>query len=440
MFLVGNEACTLPGELLHGKEMVGKVTATTATIQLVAGDACAPSTRFRLLYDTEPREGPEDYAYQSPERSGFSEHDPIVFDLGSLSPNTRYYYLVGYDVGLGWTYRDAYSFHTQRPAGAGFRFCLVADTHVYPHPLPIGDVHLAYQNVLADGPDILITLGDDYYGANEGPAFVYPWREPETLWATWTRTRGILDAAGHSMFYLPVNGNHEGLFGWTTHTDIYRHIREGKMQYLPVPDNRTFPEGGDHDGRYGAFTWGDVLFVWLDIVGFCPVDRTKEPANSFYVLGDEQKRFLQTTLKNSSATWKFVLAHHLFGGGDDWWPGYGRGNANDAFQYEQTEIQAMMEQYGAQAFFYGHDHLFSTSKANDVSYICCGHPGSGCPWSEEASEYYAPYEVLVTDAHDKVPAGHVRVDVSSSETAVSYIRASDGADNGSVISSYTMHP
>jgi hypothetical protein len=439
MFLMG-QGCPGSSPLFNGQEMVGKVTATSATIKLVAGDGCDGSIRFRLLYDTQPRSNPEDYAYQTSQLSGFSVHDPIAFGLHSLLPNTRYYYRVAYDPGTGWAYRDEYRFHTQRSAGRSFRFCITADTHIPPSPFGIGKYRrIVYENVLADGPDILIMTGDDYYGASQATS-PYPWPDQETLWKTWARTRGILDFAGHSMFTLAVNGNHEGLFGWTTHLAPYHYIREGKMRYLPVPDAGTFPEGGDSDGRYGAFTWGGALFVWLDVVGFCPVDPRLERDNSLYVLGDDQKNFLESTLQNSSAPWKFLFAHHLFGGNDDWVPGYGRGNANHALQYEQAEIQTMMELYGVQAFFYGHDHVFSMSRANGIPYITCGNAGSGCPWKDQAIASYPPHEIFVTDGNGGIPSGHVRVDVAPSETTVSYINASTESDNGAVLASFDIQP
>ena len=439
MFLMG-QGCPSSVRLFNGQEMVGKVTATSATIKLVAGTDCEGSISFRLLYDTQPRNAPGDYRYQTSELSGFSVHDPIAFDLHSLLPNTRYYYRVAYDPGTGWAYRDEYRFHTRRSAGTNFRFCVTADTHVYPYPWGIRKgAAIVYENVLADGPDILITTGDDLYVASQS-SNIYPWQDQEKLWQTWARLRGILDFAGHSMFNLAVNGNHEGLFGWTTHLAPYQSIREGKMRYLPVPDAGTFPEGGDSDGRYGAFTWGGALFVWLDVMGFCQVDPRLVHDNSLYVLGDDQKNFLESTLQNSTAPWKFIFAHHLFGGDDDWVPGYGRGNANHALKYEQAEIQAMMELYGVQAFFYGHDHVFSMSRANGIPYICCGNAGSGCPWKDQAIASYPPHEVFVTDSEGEIPWGHVRVDVTPSITTVSYINASSEPDNGAVLASFVIQP
>jgi hypothetical protein len=439
--------CSYPSTplLLDGLEMVGKVTSDSSTIHLVGGESCLPSTKFQLFYDTVSHQSDPDaqnYAYQSSELTGISHRDPIAFDLDSLSPSSPYFYRLAYDEGDGWVFRDEHSFRTRRGAGESFRFCLAADTHVYPS-LRTGDRGLVYKNVLADSPDFLITMGDECFVAYQGWA-PYPWWSRETLWNTWQKTRSILDNACHSMFYLPVNGNHEGLFGWTTQDPIHQEILAGKMRYLPVPDSATFPEGGDEYGRYGAFRWGDVLVIWLDVVGFCTVDGVLPGNdNSDYILGGAQASFLQSTLENySSVPWKFIFAHHLFGGLEECnllvSEGYGRGNANGALLYDQGVVQDLMVQYDAQAFFYGHDHAFSVSQAGDVSYICAGHAASGCPWTEGLQQCYDPYILYSTDGQGAVPAGHVRVDVAPSGTTVSYIKASTGPDNGTVLASHVI--
>jgi hypothetical protein len=346
---------------------------------------------------------------------------------------------MGYEIGDRWVIRDEHSFHTRRRAGEAFRFCLTADTHVYPG-FPTGDRDLVYKNVLADRPDLLITLGDECFVAAQG-LIPYPYSSQETLWNTWQKTRGLLENACHSMFYLPVNGNHEGLFGWTRQNAVHQMILEDKLRSLPVPSNTTFPEGGDDYGRYGAFTWGDALVIWLDVVGFCTVDPILKGNNcSDYILGETQRAFLERTLSDfSSVPWKFIMAHHLFGGNEGCKPGYGRGNANAAWLHDQKDIQNLMVEYGAQAFFYGHDHAFSVSQADGVSYVCAGHAASGCPWTDTLEPCYWPYELYYTDAEGRVPGGHVRVDVTPSETVISYLKASSGADNGSVLSRYVIN-
>jgi hypothetical protein len=425
--------------------MVGDAAAGTRTIKFLAGETCEPSRKFRLFYDTASRSHLQDYAFQTQEVDGFIQDDPITLELTRLTRNTRYFYRLGsHDEHEGWTYEQERSFHTQRPTGEGFRFCIAGDSHVYPYPSLLrkyGLRKIAFQNILADAPDVLFTMGDDCFVGNQGLIPYYMSTE-ENIYRAWRMTKEIVDIAGHSMLPVFVNGNHDGLFGWTTTNQAYALTLSGKSHYLPLPRSDVFSEPGDPHGRYGAFTWGDCLFVWLDVVGFCPVDPWANEDNSLYVLGNEQRSFLESALRSSSATWKFLFAHHLFGGDDDWAPGYGRGNANNAFTYEQGEIQALMERYGAQAFFYGHDHVFSLSKANTVSYVCTGHPGSGCPWAEEAKQYFSPDDIFVTDEDGEVPAGHVRVDVDggNQEVTVSYVKASEGSDNGAVLAGFSIRP
>jgi len=426
--------------LLNGAELVGRVTANASTIRMVAGDLCTPSTQFRLLYDRYSRQNPGDYAYSKPSLGGFATHAPINFELSSLSSGTRYYYRLGVNEGTGWTYRDECSFVTQRPAGSSFRFCIATDAHIYPADLVDTGRHAVYSNISMDQPDLLISLGDDIC-LKAQRAKDSSFADPSVIWTATQKYRAVLDNAGHSMSYLPVNGNHEGLFGWFEGQPGYEEILNAKMAYLPVPNGATYPQGGDISGRYGAFKWGDALFIWLDVTGFCPQDPWVVPEdNAKYILGTAQRSFLQNTLaNNASVPWKFIFAHHLFGGVDTCGPGYGRGNANGAFLHDQAFIQGLMQTYGVRAFFYGHDHLYSVSQANGVAYVCTGNPTSGCGWVPELEACYPPYLAFAVTPSGVAVPGHVRVDVSSGSVSISYIKHSWGADNATVYHTHVIY-
>ena len=164
-------------------------------------------------------------------------------------------------------------------------------------------------------------MGDDCYVANQGwPGYLIS--SLGDVLETWSRTRRVMDFAGHSMFCVPVNGNHDGLYGWTREDPKYQYCLDGKIRYMPVPVTH------DVEGRFGSFQWGDVLFVWLETVGFCPADPSPL-GDAHYLLGADQRSFLQSTLAGSGAAWKFIFSHHLFGGGgygEDCMEGsYGRG-------------------------------------------------------------------------------------------------------------------
>lgn len=95
-------------------ETVGKVTATTATVKLVANEDCTPTVTFQLFYDVAPKQV-GNYAHSTTVLTGFVEHDPIEFKLTSLTPDTVYYYRVAYGLNGNWLHRPEYSFRTQRP-------------------------------------------------------------------------------------------------------------------------------------------------------------------------------------------------------------------------------------------------------------------------------------------------------------------------------------
>ncbi len=338
-------------------------------------------------------------------------------------------------------YRPERSFQTRRNPGSGFRFCIATDTHAYPYDIPLNNRSRVFQNILEDNPDFLVTLGDDAFLGYQSRD-IYPWPGQEQILHTVGKMRGLLDEACHSMFYLPVNGNHEGVYGWTTEREEYEMILDARFRYFPVPGDRTFPEGGDPLGRYGAFSWGDVLFVWLDPVGFCKDDPFIKKNASLYVLGDQQRGFLEQTLEDhKSVPWKFILSHEVFGGQTgECSDHYGRGNANSAHLHEQAVIQDLMVRYGVQAFFYGHDHVFSASQAQGVSYICSGHAASACPWPDVLEACYEPWIVFSRYENGKIPPGHVRVDVTPAQVTVSYVISSSlSKKNRTVADSYVMH-
>jgi len=409
-------------------------------VSLVAGDALPPETKVQLLYDTQSRSDPADYAFRSTERSGLAPDDPVLLELDALSRGTNCYYRVGVDTGAGWAYRDERSFRWGREPGDRFRFCIATDAHVFPIEQALSARQRVFRNVIQDRPDFLLTLGDDTFLAYQSNE-IYPWPDRQDLWNCMRKMRGLVDEACHSSIHLPVNGNHDGLFGWSSQTRTWQDVLEGRSRYFPAPAGSP-PLGGDPLGRYGAFVWGDALFVWLDVLGFCEQDPYLAKDSALYVLGEEQRNYLEAVLRDQARRpWKFLFAHEVFGGSDgDCGNHYGRGNANAAFRYQQAEIQALMTQYGVQAYFYGHDHVFSVSRAENTAYICAGNAGSGCPWADTLQGCYDPFIIYSLDKDGKVPGGHVRVDVSPDQVTVAYVRTGEGEENMTVMDSYAIEP
>ncbi len=155
--------------------------------------------------------------------------------------------------------------------------------------------------------------------------------------------------------------------------------------------------------NYYAWTWGDALFVVLDIFRYTepgdPLNTGGEQARTGpgWRLGETQKRWLLGVLSGSTQKRKFVWAHHLVGGesisaggasatASTW---YGRGSGinikrtttidDDFASYEGTtespeeiEIHEMFKKFRVTAFIKGHDHKFSHVINEDVNYITVG--------------------------------------------------------------------
>jgi hypothetical protein len=196
---------------------------------------------------------------------------------------------------------------------------------------------------------------------------------------------------------------------------------------VPNPDGTTYSQGGSTDSDYNqgyfAHEWGDALFVMMDVVKY-KASKEVKPSPARFHIGEAQLGWLTSVLQNSTQRWKFIFMHHLFGGGNK----YGRGGAAFAFDYEQAQIQALAEQYGAH-IFYGHDHLLAKDWANGVLYYCCG-----CAWGgqsnyiiEGTNENYSrlyPDGYTSTSCNSVPPAcennGYVVVEVTPTQVKIQY--------------------
>ena len=185
-----------------------------------------------------------------------------------------------------------------------------------------------------------------------------------------------------------------------------------QKKYFPNPVPDAFYTGntdtysyldGDHLREdYYAWTWGDALFVVIDPYWYT---MTKPFAGNtgggepeagdgdrwHWTLGLQQFNWLKTTLENSTAKYKFIFAHHMVGGSDD----YVRGGANPAHLVEWGGYNEAGTTYGwaakrpgwgsepihqilvdnhVSAFFHGHDHQYAYEKRDGVVYqsLPCG--------------------------------------------------------------------
>lgn len=356
--------------------------------------------------------------------------------LGGLKPDSAYNYRLTYRRAGGEAVQDVMrSFHTQRKAGASFRFVMQADSHLDNNT----DVRVYQQslaNMLADKPDFMIDLGDttmvDKFGR------FYTRSESQ-----YKAQRYYMGRIAHSVPIFMVLGNHDGERG--SDPDMSEWSISMRHSYFPNPTD------GNDKHSYFAFEWGNALFIGLD-----PFWSTMRRGASGWdmTLGDTQYRWLAQTLASSKAAMRFVFIHHLVGGlGRDVRGGakpaaymeWGGKNADGSEGFEENRpgwempLHQLFVKHGVNIVFHGHDHLFVKEELDGIIYQEVPQPGHPSGGTRSAEEYGYGGVILGS-------SGHVRVTVEANETKVDYVRSIvPGAtradlENGAVEHSYVVKP
>jgi hypothetical protein len=338
--------------------------------------------------------------------------DTAHFTFTGLAAATRYEYEVLDPDG---TPLAAGSTITQRPAGQSFTFALITDTHIGSNPTYDNQgnwctlAKIAAQAGAAS-PDFIINLGDmlDFhdFGFNEPP----PAASYSRL--AYLHYRRSLGASLGMTSHFATVGNWEGEDGFYSEDEIGLS-RGQRMLYVPGPSPTTYPQSGSPAQDYYAFTWGDALFVILNVMSYTPTKHllSYDPGLADdWTLGETQTSWLATTLAQATSRWKFVLIHHPVGGdaADDLNSAYGRGGGRAAYVGEQAALHQWMLDYGVQVFFYGHDHVFTDMVVDGIHYT---EPGSaGAIWLFDSST--TGYETSWQESGwGRVTVGPANVDV-----------------------------
>jgi hypothetical protein len=470
-----------------GPELLGRPETGSITINVV------PSVAIEAYFQYGTRPGGENFSYPTAGALtplSTAANQPLVAVIANLAADTQYYYRLVYRQtgSSSWIARPEHSFHTARRPGEAFEFTVTSDSHI---GIVFGNASLFRQtmrNVADDEPDLHFDLGDTF--AMDG---VTTQAAADRNYLS-IRTDYFSQISASVPIFL-VLGNHEQEEGWhltdTNNAALSPPIlsANARNNYYINPDpllssfytgntdtsNTAITSGSDHTIQdYYAFTWGDALFVAIDPYWYTsvkpysgdtgggepgyPTEAQLGDADRWrWTIGPTQYQWLKQTLEHSTAKYKFVFAHQVPGGSND----YGRGGAYAAPYVElggenidgtwgfdsaraqkdsrwDIPIHPLFVKTHVTAFFHGHDHEYAHEERDGVVYQLV-------PMAADASygygfEYYRQggrtLKVLPN-------SGHLRVSVNpDTGVTVKYVRAflADAGLNRSIADSYTIPP
>ena len=428
MFVVGLvlSATSSAQDLLHN-EMLGRPTATSINLSFMVGRPM----KARVLYGEDSTTLTSSTPWQDLAPNSMTD---VVID--QLQPNRQYYYRVQLETDRVID-RPVYRFHTQRPKGAPFTFVIQADPHMDEQSDTAMYVR-ALQNQLEDRPDFMLDLGDIVMSDKlKGPTGKVT---HDTITTRTRFMRSFYESTCHSVPLFIALGNHEGEAGWGLNAssenvpvwatlDRKAHLRNPRPDGFYTGDTTVHPYVGIRENYY-AFEWGDALFIVLD-----PYWYTKPKPDSLtgwrWTLGRTQYEWLRTTLKNSTARYKFVFAHQLVGGNPD-----GRGGIEYADLYEWggknldgTEgfatnrpgwykpLKDIFREHRVTAFFHGHDHFYAQQVKDCLIYQETPQPSHPSITNANSAKGYGYLNGTILPN-----SGHLRVAVAPEGVKVEYVR------------------
>ena len=385
---------------------------------------------------------------------------PDEIEISNLLPDTKYFYRTRFRLtgsGSIFSASNEHSFHTQRPTGSSFTFTMEADEHLYDKKGVRSIYQICLANQAKDNPDFMFTLGD-IFGDDHTPLTT----TSADMDALHKDYRQYLGQICHSIPFYVCIGNHEGEKDYYLHQSPPNNIAVygtlWRKFYYPNPSPNSFYTGNndvegfgmDKPENYYAYTWGDALFVVLDVYRY-DSETSEKPGGWDWTLGQAQYDWLKTTLETSTSKYKFVLAHHVSGEGRGGivqakkfeWGGYAADGVTYDFKRNRPNMAKPIHQLfvdnGVNIFFQGHDHLFAHEIMDGVTYQEVPMPSD----STYEIGMLANADAYVSDTIEGT--GHLKVTVNPTGVKVDFIRAFLPADtlsgqhhNGEIGFSYTI--
>jgi len=356
----------------------------------------------------------------------------------NLLPDTKYFYRTRYRAsGSSTSFLSGteHHFRTQRAPGSTFTFTVEADEHLYDKKGVKSIYQICLANQAKDDPDFMLTLGD-IFGDDHHPYDITQ-AEMDSLHRMYLPYLGSIC---HSVPLFICLGNHEGEKDFYLHQTppdniaVYATLSRKAYYANPSPDNfytgnpDIEPFGMGKPENYYAWTWGNALFVVLDVYRY-DSDTSAKPVNWEWSLGLPQYSWLKNTLESSNAQYKFVFAHHTRGEGRGGittakyfeWGGYETNGTTWGFSAKRPgwdkPIHQLFVDNGVNIFFQGHDHLFAHEILDGVVYQEVPMPSD----STYEIGMLANSSAYVSDTLKGT--GHLKVTVSPDCVNVDFVRA-----------------
>jgi predicted phosphodiesterase len=365
------------------------------------------------------------------QRSGVLNLEPFTLldtTVPELVAATAYQYRVLMKRGSEAAFREVASgsFHTQRPGLSTYTALLMTDPHTGSFPpgsWPVRTLDKVVENAAPLKPEFVLDLGDNvaWAGSRE-------FSQKDTSGATnaYARYRRQIAPLSKDAPFFAVIGNWNGESGKFTQESIDM-VAAVRRALMPNPNHLTYPQGGSEREDYYAFSWGDALYVMLNIQTYSKPSQPARLPNLMadvnkieeWTLGEKQMTWLETTLSKATERFRFVGVHHPAGGraGDALNTLYGRGGSRAWNTGEQARIHALMKKHHVQIFFYGHDHVFVDDVVDGIHYTL---PGScGAPWKFTKEE--TGYERFWPDS------GHAQLQVTPEKATVTFFNLENKA-------------
>jgi phosphodiesterase/alkaline phosphatase D-like protein len=362
---------------------------------------------------------------------------PSLVVMDKLKGDARYFYRLRYRATgstSDFAASNEYSFQTQRASGATFCFTVEADEHLYDKKGVLSIYQLCLANQALDKPDFMLSLGDTFGDDH------YPAATSEQVKNLHAYYRPILGKICHSVPFFFCLGNHEGennyYMAQTPPNNLAINETLWRKYYFPNPEPNGFYSGNTNNELYGmgnpenyyAWSWGDALFVVLDVYRYQNA-TTDKPEGWNWTLGNEQYLWLKNTLESSNAKYKFVFAHHVRGQGRGGvtnaklfeWGGYEANGTNYTFTANRPgwakPIHKLFVDNKVTIFFQGHDHVFAHEQMDGVTYQALPMPSD----STYQIGILANGSAYTSDVVGGT--GHLKVTVSSTGVRVDFVQA-----------------